>query len=413
MARFSWQPKANPDLFIERLNKTRKQLDKNVSFTGGELSYLMPVLHSCLKCPEEIAEDRSMSMLRSSVFIPTKSGKLDLEILLDTVNNEYIKYLKLPIQEYYYVTSFSYRGQAPISWTNCNNCRINFRFKTELFYKNHPETCKTRAEELKHLQLPRQRHNYRPLVVLVKGRVPQDAANYAATAIDEIRGIINLYVNYHQNLRISSGITQPVNRLRQGPIHTLHKRDGSLATTSIWYEPDFVDQSTLLNLDKYQPHLRNFISKSLISIRKSNIGGHIKEGLRRYNRALDRRDWKVSFQELWVTLELLTNTVKNPYDVTIRRAASVYKDYYFYKHLIHHLREYRNIIVHQGTEPTEMETLMYNMKNVVEDVLMFYLHEAYILKTRDQVSQVMDLPVNLASLREKQKLIQFAAKFRK
>ena len=126
---------------------------------------------------------------------------------------------------------------------------------------------------------------------------PHDACTNGMAALDQVRGLLNLSLNWGRLSRLSSGARQPVNALRLGKMHSLHNLDGSLAIDMLWYEPEFIEPIRLADLGRRQTRLSRFMREAQLSLRSSKLAPYALDGLVRYTRALDRRDWSASFQE--------------------------------------------------------------------------------------------------------------------
>ena len=250
------------------------------------------------------------------------------------------------------------------------------------------------------------------VVARVDARSKDEAFDLAITAIDEVRGLMNFALNRRTGFRWSSGQRQPVNSLRLGPMHTLHDLTSALATEFFLYEPEFIEPTTLANLDKERDQLRVFLHDARKRSLSSGLYDSACEGIVRYTRALDRRDWRVSFQELWTTLEYLTVTMRASYDVTVRRAAAMYRDHDLMMEIVKHLRDVRNEIVHATAEQPGMESLMYQLKGIVEVLLGLYLSNSHNLRSRDEVAEFLDTPKDLPRLKRKRQIINAALAFR-
>jgi len=247
--------------------------------------------------------------------------------------------------------------------------------------------------------------------VSVVARSPFEAAEKALDRLDFIRGIWNLWINRGESIRISSGKRIPVNNILLGPIHTLHNRDGKLATESWWYEPQyqgvikpFNDKSKINNMCKYMTNFRRLL-------KKSNYASDIIQAVLRYVRALDYRDWDVSFLRLWSVLEFLTGTLSDRYEVTIRRASYMFSNREYNRQILSHLRDYRNKSVHAGSESSEIELLMYQLKNYVEVLLAFHVRNKFKFSSIADAAEFLDLPNDLDLIDRKIGKLRYARKF--
>ncbi len=407
-----WKRGRNPGVIFAELNKSRKQEKNKVSYTASVPSEYDIVILSSISINSDLAKRTVLDLIRSVLFEPTKDGSLSQELFLKRLNNKVQDKLSERSQPYFLVTSMSYEGTAPLKWTGTNSCRVFFGLNPDRFYGEPNDKRNKLQQRLKRLDLPNQTRAYQIIVARTYAISTIEAFESALDAIDEIRGLMNLLLNSRTNFRWSSGARQPVNALRLGKMHTLHLPDGSLATTEFGYEPEFIEPKRLVNMRIERRYLRSFLKSVKKKSASSGLKYSAREGVIRYTRALDRRDWRVSFQELWSTLEYLTATFRERYDVTIRRTAGMYREYEVELEMIKHLRDVRNEIVHTGIETPNIESLMYQLKKYVERLLFFYIWNPFHLKNQDEIAQFLDAPKDTNQLRRNQQILNAAALFR-
>ena len=206
------------------------------------------------------------------------------------------------------------------------------------------------------------------------------------------------------------GRRQPVNQVFIGPIHTIHKPDGSLATQQFFYEQAFIGAVNAPNAQSFQAAL-DFEKQAFQKLSKSNYPELLAKAIRRYGRALDDTDFNAVFLRLWSILELLTQTGNASYDLTIKRCSFIYADRAFYRLLLEHLRSHRNQFVHLGTDSGQIETLVYQLKRNVEDLLVFHLNSYKWSGSLEEAIRFLDLPSEKSQLTAKLRELQFAMKF--
>lgn len=80
--------------------------------------------------------------------------------------------------------------------------------------------------------------------------------------------------------------------------------------------------------------------------------------------------------------------------------------------LLQLLREYRNKYVHLDQNNAEMETYMYQLKNIVEVMLTFHIWNKFHFSSIQDAAAFLSLPHNEKSLNAKLKLLNSAKKFR-
>ena len=166
-----------------------------------------------------------------------------------------------------------------------------------------------------------------------------EAADKAFDAIDFLRSIWNLALNYNYLSRLLSSGTRPINRIRLGPIHTLHHPTGKPAAQIYWYDPFYVaGEAERINDDEWKriDRTARVIRKRLAKLPYASA---MRDVLIRYVRALDTSDFEKAFLKLWQILEVLTDTsTSQGYNLTIKRALFIWKDDEMVKAVLEHLR---------------------------------------------------------------------------
>lgn len=230
--------------------------------------------------------------------------------------------------------------------------------------------------------------------------------------IDLIRGIWNLFFNLKAKYRVSSGRAKPVNNILLGPIHTLHYPDGGAATTNYWYDVGYCGPQNLFDIRKDKKQLSKFESKIRDMLKKHYYKKTISELVIRYCRALDDPNLSSCFLGLWSVLEGLTASGNDRYDVTIRRAAFIWEDPNYHKQILQNLRMYRNIHVHLGSHSDRVESYVFQLKNYVEQLLLFHIGNKLGFRDLKETSQFLDLPFDSSDVKNKRKMLDKAWKFR-
>lgn len=406
--KFTWKTTRNPGLVISFLNSARTQKKGKVSYRAFEYEDLAVILLSCLDVPKGVNPEQARQFLGTALGKTIPNGRLSTQQILHDTNAAMSAYFGQQPTDYCLVSSLSYTGDPPQRWTSAGRCRVYLKINAQKFcgVDGRPRLTK----KLPGLEVPEQRRSYPYVVVRTSGRSPHDAFTDGMAALDQVRGLLNLSLNSGQRFRLSFGARQPVNALRLGKMHSLHNLDGSLAIDRFWYEPEFIEPINLADLSRHQKKLSRFMREVQRNLRGSKLAPYALDGLVRYTRALDRRDWSASFQELWMTLEFLTNTMRSSYDVTIRRAAALFSDYEFTLEMTKHLRGRRNEIVHGVAEHPEIEILLFQLKRIVEHHLLFYIRNPCGLHSREEVGQLLDLPIDADSLRRTRQLVDSALK---
>ncbi|GAH63122.1 unnamed protein product, partial [marine sediment metagenome] len=249
-------------------------------------------------------------------------GKITAERLLSEIRNLESKYLRRPLQRYNLVTSISVNRVCKLKRKKVYGCTISF---CSFLPKVYDEAISEIIEHVRYSIAGKIRTNYMYVKVSVSAKSHDEAANKALDALDLIRGIWNFFENRKQGIRISSGKRYPVNKYILGPLHTLHKPDGKLATENWWYNLEYVYQIRPYDPSRVIGKLYKFESSVRKLIQKSKYSSEIDTAILRYTRALDLTNWEDAFLRLWSVLEYLTGMNRNDrYEVIVKRAAFVF-----------------------------------------------------------------------------------------
>ena len=139
----------------------------------------------------------------------------------------------------------------------------------------------------------------------------------------------------------------PIGEVLVGPLHTLHRHDGSLAKETIWYNDSYADAQ----VKPFKPRQgweilerrRKFVQRRLSRL---PYGADLSALFTRYALALDHTDKDVAFLKMWSMLERITLT--SEYDETIKRAVWVVhaEEREVAKERLQYMRYRRNQYVH-------------------------------------------------------------------
>lgn len=252
---------------------------------------------------------------------------------------------------------------------------------------------------IKPLQLATAPDGYQAIRVHLYARSPAEAAQLALDKLDLLRSIWNLHL-HNGRFKVTDGRrNDPVNQIVLGPFHSLHHPSGELATNTFWYEPGYRFPPSPLKLNDLAEGLWRFESDVRTALKRLAYRTTMEQALLRYVRALDEHDWQKSFSRLWSLLELITHTQQAKYDVTVRRACFLFEEHGYFRQLLEHLRENRNRATHddEGTEDTE--ALMYQLKNIIENLLFRQIFNRLRFNSMAEWGEFLDMPVNPHDLR--------------
>ncbi len=410
----SWNDKYRPDLIADRLEHI-KTVDNNTgkaAFKGFEHHDLVAVLCSVARLSEDIPESEKHGIIRHSTFSAGNKGVITAKALLREISILEQSYLKQEEEQYVLATSLSLKRTWKIPNYKINSALIYLTPKLPAMFDKNRETLKLQPH-VKYIveKIP---VDYLAVRVLVKGRSAFEAEEKALQALDLIRGIWNLSLNRKTMMSISlGGKRKPINKILLGPFHTLHEKKGNLKTDTFWYELNFESLDPYdFDKEKEYNYLISFTKFVRNKLKKSPYQEIISEGIIRYTRALDYSDYEVAFIKLWSVLELLTDTIKERYEKTIKRTAFLFKDYDYNFQILSHLRDFRNKSVHIGSSGNDdIQTYLYQLKNYVEGLLLFHLTNKMKFNNISNLSDFLDLSPNQEFLKEKFQLYKRGMQF--
>jgi hypothetical protein len=139
MVRLACKKGAELDWAVAHLNGIRTQKRNRVSYSEMDYSYLRSVLHSFVDAPYPIDHDLLHSWVGEALFSPTKTGSITSAGLLRDMNMGANAYLRRPEKSYYLLTSLSYGGDPPVTWTIVGGARVTLRFHKSKFPRRDPK----------------------------------------------------------------------------------------------------------------------------------------------------------------------------------------------------------------------------------------------------------------------------------
>lgn len=254
-------------------------------------------------------------------------------------------------------------------------------------------------------------YRYANTIITVKSRHADAAFTKGMDALDLVRAIWNFLTIPRWELGPSDWT--PINRVRTGSVHTLHKQNGALAVEryNYWYEPNFVETRPF---DAWQyKHFPKNTRFLLEQVQECGYSKQLKSAMLRYVRALDERDSNVAVIKLWSALEALTSPMQANYDQVVRRIAFIHHDHKILLQVLEQLREIRNRNIHAGEELENARFACFFLANCFGALFEFHTGNIDKFSTLDDANNFLDLPVSKTALNKRKGLIEHALKYRK
>ena len=393
----NWKEGFDPNLLAQRIEKikTRNRAGQ-VAFKALHFEEYAIVLGSMVTLNDEIPEVEGRKIVQGAISAVAKRGRISPTPLLKELSQREQVYLRRPREEFILATSLSIRYSKLLKPITRFGCTIRFhdRLPSKI---DQSEVLDTAYKRLRG-EPPK---GYASVIVGTHARSAYDAVESAFKTLDLVRGIWNLFYNEFSDLRMSYARPKPVNPVLLGPVHTLHRPNGELATDTVWYQPEYQEPVRAKDLRPKWRELQRYTRIVEKGLNKIKYREEVEEAFRRYAQALDTWDLNSAYIKLWGLLEYLTGTLHASYKTTVRRGAFLWKDRYLHRELLNHLKDYRNRAVHSGKEPQGVEALVYQLKRHVETLLEFHIVAGRDFSNFAEAAEFLDLPWELSTLKKK------------
>lgn len=177
-----------------------------------------------------------------------------------------------------------------------------------------------------------------------------------------------------------------------GQLHTFHFKSGKSAKNGFWYVRKFEKKEPVYIKDIKLAESN--LSISLSQLRKSNFSNHITSVLIGYINSLDQYEPEFRFMKLWSALEKLVKSDNST--IIIKRISFFYEDRAMTKSILESLRKARNINVHSGISPLNVEMKNYHLCEYLERLLRFFIDNPF---NNNQLSHMLDFISSATEIR--------------
>lgn len=406
----SWKKQFDPSQLAQYIEENRTvDGSGRVSFEPFRFTEHEVLLYSMLEFADSIPEVDARRMVHQAILKTAEKGAVTANALLAAVNRLEKDYSARPLERYVMITSLSLGQFASLRRCRFGNTIIIFEPSAPPRYQRAASHLTALARETLFADPPT---DYLSTRVHVSARSEFQAAQEALETLDLARGIWNWFYNSRQLVRISGGRRSPVNKIVLGPVHTLHRPTGKLATETWWYESGYCGPVRVHNPSVDLESMYKFLARVRKRLAQCQYRQITEEAIVRYTRALDLQDWEAAFLKLWSVLELLTDSSRERSEVTVRRTAFIFEDRQSALEVLKHLRDYRNRFVHADVSDSRIETCLYQLKNFIEALLSFHLRSKYRFESIEEVARFLDLPSDRLTLESGLTMLKCAQKFR-
>jgi hypothetical protein len=307
--------------------------------------------------------------------------------------------------KYFLLTSISLKNNFILKRRTINGCIVNF-------YKEIPKKYESARYELiqKHSKLHlTEQNNYVFVSVSVLAPDVKTAFKNSIAALDTIRAILQL--GFQKNIQFLSpnkGHKYSSNTvISLGQVHTLHLDSGKKAWGNIWYEPDFKNKNAIKIRDF--PLIEKNLTTWINNLNKNPFYDHLLTSLTSYINALDHNEQEFRFMKLWSVIEKLVKSDETR--IIIKRVSFFYENRAVTKEVLNSLRQARNINVHAGVKPLNVEMKNFNLCLYIEDLFRFFISNPFKYDDLQKVIDFISLPTELQTIDQQIENLKMVKKF--
>jgi hypothetical protein len=403
--RVNWKENKNlnPDVILAKIDSIKTvSEDKKVSYSGFDYQYAMTALVNMVDFPSHCDGFNHENIVSRAVSKIAKDSTLGKSKVMEAINNIVKAESATREHKYHMLTSLSLAEPYPFKRISLEGSLIR------ILDGDYPKKYSGRLEAIsKHSNIANTPENYANVIVSLKNKSVKGAATKSLRVLDIVRSLWCLFGN--SSMEIFGEQWKPINKIRLGSAHTIHKDNGNIASDSFWYEPNFSAEK-IFKPKKAEIFSKNFTwaLRKLSEIPYSTV---LKDSLLRYVRALDERDQNVALIRLWGALEVLTAPSEANYDLVTRRCAFLFAEHNYHKQILEHLRDYRNSNVHSGDQSEQAKSNCYQLQFYYHHLVLFHLRNRGEFSSLDEANSFLDLPSKKETLENRKRLIEKAIKF--
>jgi hypothetical protein len=409
---FAWAKGYSRNLILSKISSTRKIDGGRCSFSPAqEYEYWLAVLNSAIRANAIVERDKEQR-IRNSL----SDGFLTLnnpEGFLDRCDKAYSELAKRQELEFVLYTTITYSGPKLISRISDRDSAIRWQPSADgKFLKNAVAARDTLAPKRSHRKIPDDKQ-LTPLLAYISAYDVIGAFETAIDRVDRFRGLLNLMMNYQNQLNPLARLSAPhsVNPIRRGPFHTLHKPDGSLATDTFWYEPQWMHDAPTAKFENHAEYAKEF-RKWWRRLDHNPLGELISDALLKYCRGMDAHKHEEALLGTWQALEKITGT--DNYDMLIDRIIRVFSDPEETRQVANHLRHRRNATVHSGNNDSrEAHVIVYQVEQLARGAIFFCLEHGRKFRGQDELHEFLDMPLDIERLKQRDRLTKFFVRYQK
>jgi len=393
---------------LETISRELERARRQDGFDTLWFDELVAALATQATFDERTAERDKLDICTQAIFTAAKAGSITGSSLKAELDQRCRTFISRPSEQFVLVASLSVEYFKGLSRRTVDGWTLTFSDGPPSGFDRSfvPQHVWTEYDK-SHLQMAHVR-------VAGRARTIYEALDQALERLDLTRGIWNYILNRGVWSQSGPRENQPINELRIGPIHTMHRPDGTPVSTDMWWYElfQFRDPFSFDATRKW----RNMAEREnaiRAVLRETDLGPELRKVIVRYCRALDGGDHDLVLLQLWSLLETLTGTTQGRgYDETIRRTEFLYGDEPLVHHVLESLRVRRNRLAHAGAGGSEARKTALVLHRFVGELLECALQLSGRFSNLDEMGRFLAMSRDDVSLKKEIDVRRMALKFR-
>ncbi|WP_145974293.1 HEPN domain-containing protein [Stenotrophomonas pictorum] len=404
----SWKKtnRFKPTPILQRIAEKRTINDKGgASFSGLELQQHIGVLHSMLDFPAVCEPFDKTNLIWTA--LSNAKPEITPASFIQAINNSLTTSLSKKSEKYVLVTSISTPSLTRTESIKVISNKIRFHHSgLPKKFASHKEILDKNKRIENSIEEP---SSYTPISIEVLAKSEAEAANRGLYEIDLLRGLWCMFVNPYMQVSLFSSGRGPINSIRLGNCHTLHKKSGESASTMNWFEHNYSPVRIFKPKpdSQYGRHTRIILNR----LSRTKYKNPICDSIVSYARALDEPDPSSAFLRLWTSLESLVTPYQANYDLLVKRCSFLFTDHEYQQQILEHLREFRNSVVHTSKEQIEARTNCFHLQTFFRSLVFFLINNGNYFRSLSEAHDYLDLPNDHGAIVSRIKLLTKAKRF--
>ena len=227
----------DPQVILDKIDSAKSISDDGrVSFSAFVYHDAFASLFSMLDFPAKVSDEINIyAIVSKALGAAGRAGKITKDSVVKSISSEVKQEMGTREKKFNLLTSLSMSSDFPFMRLAFDSALIR------IIDGDYPHKYHGRDGIIDELRqnLSNAHAGYTKVIVSVNARSVHGASRKALRSLEIIRAVFCLYCN--SDMEIFGDKFSPINRVRLGEVHTLHRENGLPVTNMVWFETNFVE----------------------------------------------------------------------------------------------------------------------------------------------------------------------------